>query len=117
MTDRGRQHQDLFGQRHRRTQPERLDEPAAQRVVPAVTGDPLDEMGDHDETGVAVGPALTGREQRRHVAQQVHQPGDAVIPATGVEVQVAVDTADVAEQLPRRYLAGRRLVGQHQIVE
>ena len=84
---------------------ERTCQPLAQRFVPGLPVDDLDDPAEQHVAAVAVGVRRARREHRRDLGQQADVALHGIVAPAGVGEYVAVDPAGVGEQVPHRHLA------------
>jgi hypothetical protein len=84
---------------------ERTGQPRAERFVPGLPVDDLDDPAEQHVAAVAIGVRRARREHRRDLGQQADVALHAVVAPVGVGEHVAVDPAGVGEQVPHRHLA------------
>lgn len=92
----------LLGQRHRVREAERDTEHLLERLVPGPPRHHLDDPAENVVRGAGVRHRRAGRVGQAHVPDALHIARQAVVAATGVTHEVALDTAGVVEQLPGR---------------
>nr|WP_234359259.1 hypothetical protein [Plantactinospora sp. BC1] len=96
-------------------QPERGRDPVPEGGVPGAAGELLDHPPGEYEAGVAVGPGGAERVVLGHLAEERDVLLQAVVAATGVGEDVAVDPAGVREQVPHGHPLGHLRIGQPQL--
>ncbi len=102
VADRVRVADDLLGEGDGALQAERLEEPLAQGGLEDRATDDLDESAEDREAAVAVAPDRAGRSDLRQVADLVHVARQRVVAAAGVDEDVTVEAAGVAQQVADR---------------